>query len=203
MKHLLHILTISLASVSCSCVAGEYGTVDSYSTPETGEVVINGYYLTDQDLQAFHQIYGGFPAMGRYWYDATSGLYGGEGFPPSGFMYAGHDFGPLSADASAGDQPLWMNGRQLTYQEVSYLSALLGIPAQGGRYWFDAQGNLGQEGSPYPLVNLYAAGSARNSGGGSSGDNFWSSLMGAGNSNADNTQGYVSVPGYGPVGYGF
>ncbi|MEZ5148522.1 MAG: hypothetical protein R2759_15995 [Bacteroidales bacterium] len=25
----------------------------------------------------------------------------------------------------------------------------------------------------------------------------------AGNSNADNTQGYVSVPGYGPVGYGF
>ena len=40
-------------------------------------------------------------------------------------------------------------------------------------------------------------------GSGGGGDNFWSSMLGAGNSNADNTQGYVSVPGYGPVGYGF
>ncbi len=35
------------------------------------------------------------------------------------------------------------------------------------------------------------------------GDNFWTSRFSAGNSNADNSQGYVSGPGHGPVGYGF
>ena len=33
-------------------------------------------------------------------------------------------------------------------------------------------------------------------------DNFWSTSFSAGNYNADNTEGYVSVPGYGPVDYG-
>lgn len=38
---------------------------------------------------------------------------------------------------------------------------------------------------------------------GSGGENFWSTRFSAGNSNAQNTQGYVSVPGHGPVGNGF
>jgi hypothetical protein len=33
-------------------------------------------------------------------------------------------------------------------------------------------------------------------------DQFWSTGFSAGNSNADNSEGYVSVPGYGPVSYG-
>lgn len=38
---------------------------------------------------------------------------------------------------------------------------------------------------------------------GGGGDNFWSSQYGAGNYDSDNSRGYVSVPGHGPVGYGF
>jgi hypothetical protein len=34
-------------------------------------------------------------------------------------------------------------------------------------------------------------------------DNFWSSRFSSGNSNADNSQGYVHVPDVGAVGYGF
>ena len=34
-------------------------------------------------------------------------------------------------------------------------------------------------------------------------DNYWSSRFGAGNSNADNSQGYVHIPGTGSVPYGF
>jgi len=58
--------------------------------------------------------------------------------------------------------------------------------------------NAGVEGGP-ALVN-YRTLAARKSQGN---DNFWSSRYGAGNSSADGSQGYVSVPGYGPVGYGF
>jgi len=40
-------------------------------------------------------------------------------------------------------------------------------------------------------------------GGGGGGDNTWSTRFSAGNYDNDNSRGYVSVPGYGPVGYGF
>ena len=38
---------------------------------------------------------------------------------------------------------------------------------------------------------------------GGSGDNFWSTRFSAGNYDSNNQRGYVSVPGYGPIGYGF
>ena len=80
----------------------------------------------------------------------------------------------------------------------------MGNYIQPGAYWLDANGNAGYEGSTTPLVNLYVAAQSNNYKGSSgSGDRFWSSRFSAGNSNADNSQGYVSVPGYGPVGYGF
>jgi hypothetical protein len=77
-----------------------------------------------------------------------------------------------------------------------------------GRYWFDGLGNWGVEGNPFALGNLYAIVQARmaaswSGGGAGTGDSFWTTRFSAGNSNADNTQGYVSVPGHGPVGYGF
>lgn len=55
-------------------------------------------------------------------------------------------------------------------------------------------GDLGVPGQPFPTVAPYPEGT---------GDHFWSSRFGAGNYNADNSQGYVNVPDYGPVGYGF
>lgn len=65
------------------------------------------------------------------------------------------------------------------------------------------QGKVGEENS-IAVVNLFAAARKNSySGQGGGGNNFWSSRFGAGNSSADGSQGYVSVPGYGPVGYGF
>jgi hypothetical protein len=83
-------------------------------------------------------------------------------------------------------------------------SYLLGYMIQPGRYWLNANGNAGLEGNQMPLENLYLAVQRNNyQGAGSGGDNFWSTRFSSGNSNAQNTQGYVSVPGHGPVGYGF
>jgi hypothetical protein len=117
-------------------------------------------------------------------------------------MYAGHDFGPLPEDASAGNTGVYLNGRNLTIAEVAILISVTGVAWQPGRYWFDAQGNVGVDGNPQALGNLYLIARARGVGGGG-GDNFWSSRFSAGNYDSDNKRGYVSVPGIGPVGYGF
>ena len=70
-------------------------------------------------------------------------------------------------------------------------------------YWLDTNGNSGLEGNPMLHENLYLAAQRNNyTGAGSGGDNFWTTRFRAGYSNAQNTQGYVSVPGHGPVGYG-
>jgi len=74
-----------------------------------------------------------------------------------------------------------------------------------GEYWLDAQGNAGYEGNPAPVINLYPLprqNSCRRQGR-SGGDNFWSSRFCAGDSDAYNSRGYVNVPRYGSVGYGF
>jgi hypothetical protein len=54
------------------------------------------------------------------------------------------------------------------------------------------------------INDLYvtAAASAGRGGAGGGGDNFWSTRFSAGNYNEDNSVGYVSVPGVGPVSYG-
>ncbi|NND06792.1 MAG: hypothetical protein HKN87_10475 [Saprospiraceae bacterium] len=68
-----------------------------------------------------------------------------------------------------------------------------------------ANGNLGMEGNPIPLGNVYVA--IRNISQPRTSDNFWSSaLYGAGNyytgKDGKPSQGYVSVPGYGPASFG-
>ena len=65
-----------------------------------------------------------------------------------------------------------------------------------GRYRVDAQLNWGYEGVAYPAGNLRQLAAARGGGG----DHTWSGLVGAGNSNDDNSVGYVSIPGVGPIG---
>ena len=165
--------------------------------------IVNGRELTPAQLDAFKKVYGVIPAPGRWWYDAVSGMYGAEGQGSTGFMYPGHDLGPLAADASHGNMPVFINGRQLTQVEVNYLAWLAGGAVTPGRYWVDAQLNWGYEGVPVPAGNLRQAAMARSAGGGQSGsggDNTWSGLVGAGNYNDDNTVGYVSIPGVGPIG---
>ena len=174
------------------------------SASGTGNVIINGKLLDAEQVAQLEEAYGFEPAPGDYWYDAVSGLYGAVGYQAFGFMYPGHEFGTLNREASRGDTGVYVNGRELPQMEWLIWSYMLGYPIQVGAYWLDAQGNAGYEGNPIPTVNLFVAAQQNAySGQGGSGDNFWSTRFSAGNSNVDNTQGYVSVPGYGPVGYGF
>ena len=178
-------------------------SVNNYAD-KTGEIIINNIVLSNEQIQEIKNRYGIEPKPGNYWYDSSSGLYGVTGYPSYGFMYPGHNFGTLSRNASSGNTGVIINGRELPQPEWAVWSYILGYYIQPGNYWLDSQGNAGYVGSNIPVVNLFvAAWQNAYSGMGGSGDNFWSSRFGAGNSNADNTQGYVSVPGYGPVGYGF
>jgi hypothetical protein len=123
---------------------------------------------------------------------------------PAGFMLPGHDFAPLMADASGGNTGVFVNDRNVPQDELIVMNLIWQTYVQPGRYWLDVFGNVGYEGSPYPTGNLLVQLQAISAGGGvgSGGDNIWRSRLGAGNSNADNSAGYVSVPGYGPIGYG-
>ncbi len=171
-----------------------------------GEIVINSGRLDRGQIDEMTQAYGAPPRPGRYWYDAKSGLYGVFGHQAFGFMLPGHAHGRLDPRASRGDTKVFVNGRELPRTEWAIWSSLLGYPIMPGSYWLDGNGNTGYEGFPQPTDNLYLAAQrnaagARGAGGG--GDNFWSSRFSAGNSDSGGTRGYVSVPGYGPVGYGF
>ena len=168
------------------------------------KVLINGITLTNEQLSEFEKTYGAKPQPGNYWYDTNSGFYGVIGFQAYGFMLPDHDFGTIKRNASNGDSGVVVNGRELPQTEWAIWSQILGYWIQPGFYWLDQYGNAGYEGFPTPVVNLYVAAQQNAYGGaGGSGDNFWSSRFGAGNYDSGNQRGYVSVPGYGPVGYGF
>lgn len=174
-------------------------TVPLQATPAA--VQVNGRQLTAQQLAAIQARYGLVPTAGQYWYDALTGFYGLLGGPALGVMNTDHDFGPMPATASSGHSGVIVNGRNLSSAEVLYLQAIIGSAIMPQRYWMDAAGNVGYEGSRVAIGNLYALAGQRQ-GQWNGGDNFWSSNYGAGNSNADNSAGYVSVPGHGPIGYG-
>jgi hypothetical protein len=171
---------------------------------EKREVIINNLTLSADQIADLENTYGIQPEAGQYWYDTKSGLYGVVGYPAYGFMLPGHDFGALNRDVSSGDTGVFVNGRELPQTEWAVWSYMLGYWIQPGSYWLDHQGNAGYEGNPIPLVNLYVAAQQNAYGGqGGSGDNFWSTRFSAGNYDSGNQRGYVSVPGHGPVGYGF
>lgn len=171
---------------------------------KSGIVTINGMTLTNSQVAELMNVYGVEPQPGNYWYDTKSGLYGAIGYPAYGIMYAGHDFGILRREASNGDTGVIVNGRELPQSEWFVWSQLIGSWIQPGDYWLNDNGDAGYVGSPVPSVNLYVKARQNTySGTGGDGDNFWSSKFSAGNYDSDNQRGYVSVPGHGPVGYGF
>ena len=194
-----------VAAVLCGCLVSGFTlkpeALAQDQRPTEAQVRINGSVLTPELIQEFEALYQVRPVPGDYWYDAMSGLYGTMGQQATGMMMPGHLLGELPENASKGDTSVFINGRELTNIEVSYIARLLDTQAIPGRYWLDAFGNLGVEGLPIPLVNFYEVSRMRFGSGG--GDNFWSSHFSAGNSDSGNTRGYVSVPGHGPVGYGF
>lgn len=121
------------------------------------ETVVNNHIFTAQDKLLFFQIYGAPPAPGRFWYDPVSGLWGLEGSAAYGMLRPGHNYGALSPRASNGNTGVYLNGREINMAEALFYYNLFGrvVP---GRYWLNGlTGMMGLEGSPLPLVNLYAA----------------------------------------------
>ena len=169
-----------------------------------GGVVVNGVSLSEAQVAEIEKTYGVRPKEGKYWYDAKSGLYGVVGFPAYGYMQPNHRFGSMKSNVSKGTTGVFINGRELPPMEYTVWSYIVGSWIQPGRYWLDHEGNAGYEGNPAPVINLFVAAKQNGyHGQGASGDNFWTSRFSAGNSDSDGKRGYVSVPGYGPVGYGF
>jgi hypothetical protein len=130
----------------------------------TDSVRINDEELDPRVLAAFGQQYGIRLPPGDYWYDRLSGGWGLKGGPCLGITLAGVAIGgPLKADASAGTTSVFINGRQLHWQDVVALQSM-GIPVQRGRWWVDAAGNLGPEGGgPWGNLVQLAASSGRGS----------------------------------------
>ena len=204
---------IILAATGCSRSPSETASVpDAAQNPTTTptnkpetKVIFNGRELTATQLEELEKRYRTKAHSGNYWYDTKSGLFGVVGQAAAGFMYPGHDLGPLAADASKGNTGVFINGREQTAQEVLILSYLARTQVLPGRYWLDGIGNAGYEGNPTPVGNLFAAAliaQQQGGGGGGGGDNFWNTRFSAGNYNSDNTAGYVSLPGGGFSSYG-
>ena len=182
-------------------------------TPNSGPdaVLINDHRLAGFEIKEIQQLYGVAPIPGRYWYDKRSGAYGRVGGPVLGVMYPGHQFGELSSNASHGNSGVFINNRQLQTAEANQLALIFGYshPVPGS-YWMNANGDIGVEGYPYAIGNVYMANAiARHHHGASAthSGNLWSSgLYSGGNyytgANGQPSQGYVSVPGYGPVSHG-
>jgi len=110
-------------------------------------VIVNGVALSAETLTALQRIYPVPIQPGRYWYDAVSGAYGADGGPVAGQMSPGLRLGgPLPADASRGTSRVFINGRQLTDGEKSYMEQACQTPVVPGRYWVNAHGLGGIEG---------------------------------------------------------
>jgi len=122
----------------------------------TREVYINCVKLDDATAQALGTRYKIPIQNGRYWYDATCGAWGVEGGPTAGFIYPGLKFpGPMPVNISQGGTGIFINGREIHPLDQMALQQIFGTTIPG-RYWLDAQGNLGPEGGG-AIANLAAA----------------------------------------------
>lgn len=140
-----------------TAAAGKSSTNPRSSSRENriiGLVTINGERISDAELNDYAQLLHARIPAGSYWYDARSGAYGRQGGPTLGFTLAGlHLGGPLQSNASCGNTGVFINGRQLPWEDVRALQSI-GLRPQRGRVWLNANGDFGAEGSPYAMGNL-------------------------------------------------
>ena len=126
----------------------------AHAAGEGTGIVVNGRALSVGTVRDLQQVYPVAIAPGRYWYDPISGAYGREGEPITGQMIAGLGLGgPLRADASRGTSGVFINGRQITLGEKTYLEQLCQTPITPARYWILFNGLGGYEGGP-AIFNL-------------------------------------------------
>ena len=89
-----------------------------------GPIIVNGQELDARQGQGLMQLYGPIPA-GNYWYDPVSGLWGPAGGPSTGQILAHLPMGgPLRANASNSRTGVFVNGREIHYEEFAYLQQL-------------------------------------------------------------------------------
>jgi len=123
------------------------------------EVIVNGVRLSNDKITALQKQYGLTVVPGDYWYDKMCGAWGFRGGPSAGLILPYIDLGgPLQANASNGNTGVFINGRQLHMLDVVALQQI--TPVYQGRYWVDAQGNIGLEGGP-ALINLWLLANSR------------------------------------------
>jgi len=164
-------------------------------------IYINGREISQQQVEQLRAMYGYVAPPGKYWYDFRGGLYGTMGYEAAGFMRPGHDFGPLPANASNGNTGVFINGRQINMNEAMYCQRLFGAVYQG-HWWLDGRtGNMGAEGNPTPIVNVFVAlqQAQRSNQGGSY--SWHSNTTGASGGSSGGCS-YVSIPGSGTVSSG-
>jgi len=127
--------------------------------PVQDALIINGVRLNEDKVKELEKQYGVRILPGDYWYDKMCGAWGFRGGPAVGLILPFMDLGgSLQADASNGDTGVFFNGRQLHLLDVVALQQI--TPVYQGRYWVDAQGNIGLEGGPV-LANLWLLANSR------------------------------------------
>jgi hypothetical protein len=140
--------SVSLAHPLCT-VSIALGIGAGNAVAQPSPVVVNAVALSKETLFALQRIYPVPIQPGRYWYDPVSGAYGVEGGPIAGQMNPGLRLGgPLRADASRGTSRVFINGRQLTVGEKTYIEQACRTAVAPARYWVNAQGLGGFEGGP-------------------------------------------------------
>lgn len=141
----------TLALLFGALMAGSGGHASAVQDPS---IVVNGQVLSAEVVRQLRQIYPVPIPAGRYWYDAISGAWGREGEPIAGQMMAGLSLGgPLQANASRGTSGVFINGRQITAGEKTYIEMLCQTPVAPARYWILSNGIGGFEGGP-AIFNL-------------------------------------------------
>jgi hypothetical protein len=157
------LFSVLLAAIGASFTA-------AHAADSGNQIVVNTVPLTAETVKTLQTLYPVPIQPGRYWYDAFSGAWGREGGPIAGQMMPGLRLGgPLLTDASQGTSGVYINGRQLTLGEKSYIEQSCRTPVQPGRYWVNPYGVGGFEGGP-PSFNLAlcAGAGGQSRGGGSS-----------------------------------
>jgi hypothetical protein len=147
-------LVLSAEGASATFTRAEAGAaIQSRGPGAARSVSINRARLADKQVSVLERQFQVRVLDGSYWYDKACGAWGLEGGPTLGFIPAGLDLGgALRADASGGGTGVFINGRELHPLDVADLQQITQVVP--GRYWVDAQGFCGHEGSPAPIMNL-------------------------------------------------
>jgi hypothetical protein len=127
----------------------------SARTGQSPPLRINRVTISDDEVRKLERDHRMQLPRGDFWYDRISGAWGREGGPTLGATLPGIKLGgPLRSDASRGNTGVFINGRELPMQDVLGLQQI-SVPVMQGRWWVDSAGNVGMEGNPVPIGNLF------------------------------------------------